>query len=71
MQPERLPHGKKRGVFRYASSIRARSTRLAGSVRDCAIDVNFAVSVSVSDNSIALRHAAISSIHLSKPFTHI
>ena len=51
--------------------MRARSTRLAGSVRDCAIAVNFAVSVSVSDNSIARRHAAISSIRLLRPPTHI
>jgi hypothetical protein len=61
MQSERLAHGKKNeGSSRYASNIRARSTRLAGSVRDCAIDINFAVSASVSDNSIARRYAAIS-----------
>jgi hypothetical protein len=42
-----------------ASNIRARSTRLAGSVRDCAIDFNFAVSSSPSENSIARRHAAM------------
>jgi hypothetical protein len=28
-------------------------------VRDCAIDLNFAVSASPSDNSIARRHAAM------------
>src|SRR6266540_2693566 len=40
--------------------MRARSTRLAGSVRDCDIDLNFSKSASPSDNSIARRHAAIS-----------
>src|SRR4029077_16843099 len=33
--------------------------RLAGSVRGCAIALNFAVSASPSDNSIARRHAAM------------
>jgi hypothetical protein len=42
-----------------ASNIRARSTRLAGSVRDCAIDLKYAQSSSPSDNSIARRHAAM------------
>jgi hypothetical protein len=40
--------------------VRARSTRLAGSVLECAIDLNFAQSASSSDNSIARRHAAMS-----------
>src|SRR5258706_12329087 len=40
--------------------MRARSTRLAGSVRDRAINLNFSTSESPSDNSIARRHAAIS-----------
>ena len=40
--------------------MRARSTRLAGSVRDRAINLNFSTSKSPSDNSIARRHAAIS-----------
>jgi hypothetical protein len=31
----------------------------AGSVRDCAIDLNFVGSESPSDNSIARRHAAM------------
>ena len=44
---------------RRVGRIRARSTRLAGSVRDCAIDFNFAVSAPPSDNSIARRHAAM------------
>src|SRR5207248_9584793 len=47
------------GSSRYASNIRARSTRPAGSVRDCAITLNFAVSASSSASSIACRHAAI------------
>ena len=59
MQPERSAHRKKRGVFSIGQQYRARSTRLAGSVRDCAIDLNFAVSASPSDNSIARRHAAM------------
>jgi hypothetical protein len=41
------------GSSRYADRIRARSTRLAGSVRDCAIDLNLSTSASPSDNSIA------------------
>src|SRR5271166_1134211 len=39
----------------------------AGSVRDCAIDLNFAISASPSDNSIARRQAAMTpttSLHL-------
>jgi hypothetical protein len=44
-----------------ASVSQARSTLLAGSVRDCAIDLSFAVSSSPSDNSIARRHAALTS----------
>src|SRR5439155_2070221 len=50
---------KNEGSSRYASNIRARSTRPAGSVRDCAITLNFAVSASSSASSIARRHAAI------------
>jgi hypothetical protein len=50
MQPERPTYRKKRRVFPIG---------LAGSVRDCAIDLNFAVSESPSDNSIARRHAAM------------
>jgi hypothetical protein len=47
---------------------RGRSTLLAGSVRDCAIDLNFAASSSPSDNSIARRHAAMTFTPL--PFRH-
>jgi hypothetical protein len=46
------PDRKERRIFPY-------STRLADSVRDCAIDLNFAVSSSPSANSIARRHAAM------------
>ena len=71
MQPERLPHGKKRGVFpirqqyprpldparRFGSRLRNRCQLRR--IRICERQFN------------RLRHAAISSIHLSKPFTHI
>jgi hypothetical protein len=40
-------------------AIRARSTRLAGSVRDCAIETNLAKSSAPIDNSIACRHAVM------------
>jgi hypothetical protein len=39
--------------------MRARSTRLAGSVRERAIDISLAKSSSPSDNSIARRHAVM------------
>src|SRR5215468_8979037 len=52
---------KKEGSSRYASSIRARSTRLAGSVRERAIAPNAAKSFSPIANSIACRHAVMSS----------
>src|SRR6516162_6160105 len=55
---------KKDGSSRYASSIRARSTRLAGSVRERAIAPNFAKSFSPIANSIACRHAVMSSTSL-------
>jgi hypothetical protein len=45
-------------------SIRARSTRLAGSVRERAIAPNFAKSFSPIANSIACRHAVMSSTSL-------
>src|SRR5215471_15020618 len=51
---------KKEGSSRYASSIRARSTRLAGSVRERAIAPNAAKSFSPIANSIACRHAVMS-----------
>ena len=47
MQSERLAHCEKRGVFPMASNIRAHSTWLAGSVLDCAIDFNFALSATI------------------------
>jgi hypothetical protein len=56
------PVAKKEGSSRYANSIRARSTRLAGSVRERAITPNAAKSSSPIANSIACRHAAIASI---------
>src|SRR5262249_58323341 len=66
---------KKEGSSRYASSIRARSTRLAGSVRERAIAPNFAKSFSPIANSIACRHAVMSSTSLRiksrKPRTHV
>src|SRR6516225_7383285 len=51
---------KKEASSRYASSIRARSTRLAGSVRERAIAPNAAKSFSPMANSIACRHAVMS-----------
>src|SRR6516165_9627166 len=66
---------KKDGSSRYASSIRARSTRLAGSVRERAIAPNAAKSFSPIANSIACRHAAMSSTlsanQSRKPRTHV
>jgi hypothetical protein len=60
MQSEPAPHCKNDGSSRYASNIRARSTRLAGSVLEWVIDLNFAESASPSDSSIDRRHAAMS-----------
>src|SRR6516164_1518297 len=66
---------KKEGSSRYASSIRARSTRLAGSVRERAIAPNAAKSFSPMANSIACRHAVMSSTlsanQSRKPRTHV
>src|SRR5262249_42021332 len=66
---------KKDGSSRYASSIRARSTRLAGSVRERAIAPNAAKSSSPIANSIACRHAVMSSTlsanQSRKPRTHV
>src|SRR6516165_335630 len=66
---------KKEGSSRYASSIRARSTRLAGSVRERAIAPNAAKSFSPIANSIACRHAVMSSTlsanQSRKPRTHV
>jgi hypothetical protein len=57
------------------SSIRARSTRLAGSVRDRATAVNLATSSSLSANSIVRRHPVMVSIPLpnqsSEATTHV
>src|SRR6516225_10160250 len=66
---------KKDGSSRYANSIRARSTRLAGSVRERAIAPNAAKSFSPIANSIACRHAVMSSTlsanQSRKPRTHV
>src|SRR5215467_13531941 len=66
---------KKDGSSRYASSIRARPTRLAGSVRERAIAPNAAKSFSPIANSIACRHAVMSSAlsanQSRKPRTHV
>src|SRR5215470_3611062 len=66
---------KNDGSSRYASSIRARSTRLAGSVRERAIAPNAAKSFSPIANSIACRHAVMSSTlsanQSRKPRTHV
>ena len=57
MHPESPAHSDNDGSSRYASSMRARSTRLAGSVRDRAIAVSRAKSSSSIDNSKTCRHA--------------
>src|SRR5215468_339650 len=66
---------KKDRSSRYANSIRARSTRLAGSVRERAIAPNSAKSFSPIANSIACRHAVMSSTlsanQSRKPRTHV
>src|SRR5215813_346345 len=66
---------KKDGSSRYASSIRARATRLAGSVRERAIAPNVAKSSSPIANSIAWRHAVMSATlsanQSRKPRTHV
>ena len=46
--------------------MRARSTRLAGSVREREIVINAAISSSLSANSIACRHPAMTSILVSE-----
>src|SRR6516164_1105228 len=51
---------KKEASSRYASSIRARTTRLAGSIRERAIAPNAAKCFSPMANSIACRHAVMS-----------
>jgi hypothetical protein len=63
MESECPTDRKKTTGFPVGQQYPRRSTRLAGSVRDCAIDLNFAVSASPGDNSIARRHAAMT------PFT--
>src|SRR5215469_11019263 len=66
---------KNDGSSRYANNIRARSTRLAGSVRERAIAPNCAKSFSPIANSIACRHAVMSSTlsanQSRKPRTHV
>ena len=59
MEAERSAYRKKRRVFPIRQQNPRPSTRVAGSVRDCAIDLNLSTSASPSDNSIARRHAAI------------
>jgi hypothetical protein len=61
VHPYGLCHRKKRPVF-----IRARSTRLAGSVRDRATTPNLVTSSSLSANSIACRHPAMKSTRVSE-----
>jgi hypothetical protein len=50
---------RREGVFPAGQRIRARSTRLAGSVRDRVIATNLATSSSPINNSIACRHAVM------------
>jgi len=49
MQSERPTDRKKRRIFPIGQQYPRPPTRLAGSVRDCAIDLNFTVSSSPSD----------------------
>src|SRR4249919_3096094 len=56
---EGAPHRKKGRVVPEASSIRARSTRLAGSVRERVIETSLARSSSPIDNAITRRHAVM------------
>jgi hypothetical protein len=60
------PTAKNDGFFRYASSIRARSTRLAGSERERQIASNAAASSSSIANSIACRHPAMTLIQVAE-----
>jgi hypothetical protein len=59
MQSERPTYRKKRRIFPIGQQYPRSLDPLAGSVRDCAIDLNFIVSSFPSDNSIARRHAAM------------
>ena len=59
MQPQSLTHRKERGVLPVSQSIRARSTRLAGSVRERATETSLAKSSSPINNSIARRRAVM------------
>src|SRR6516162_7698769 len=57
--PSLCPTAKNDGFSRYASSIAARDTRLAGSLRDRERAVNVSISSSVIANSTACRHVAM------------
>jgi hypothetical protein len=57
MQPERSAHRKKRWVFSIGQQYPRPFHRFAGSVSG--IDINFAISASPRDNSVARRHAAM------------
>jgi len=59
VQPQSPANREKRRLVTVASKIRARSTRLAGSVRERAIVVSRAKSSSSITNANACRHAAI------------
>ena len=66
MHPHGPPHRKKRWVLPGGHSIRARSTRMADSIRDRVIARNAAKSSSPSANSIARRRPAIAFILVSE-----
>jgi len=59
MGAKSLCHGKERRLLAVASSIAARDTRLAGSVRDRERAVNVSISSSVIATSTACRHLAM------------
>ena len=59
MHPQSLTHRKERGVLPVSQQHSRCSTRLAGSVRERAIETSLAKSSSPIDNSIARRRAVM------------
>jgi hypothetical protein len=67
MNPKSSAHRAERRISRYASSICARDTRLASSVRDRESVVKVAISSSLIANSTARRHPAMIQFLVSPP----
>jgi hypothetical protein len=59
MHPQGSANGKEGRSSRYAKSMRTRSTRLAGSIRDRVIATSFVTSSSPIDNPTTSRGAAM------------